>query len=214
MASDEARDMAGSQRQSLAEQSTEYDHIEERRGRRCEEAVQCFIVLKQWRPPVGNTVTLLERLRISSIRASAPPGVYSNNDNWRALGETEGLRGDDRRDERCRTAVDRSRLISTSPGSRRRPRCVPARSCRSSCRPSMKGKISPSSSGASCCVSGTAFMGSRFRRRRFSGRHCGCGARVRGGGQPDPLSCRESAAAACPPPASRACSRPRRLISR
>jgi hypothetical protein len=81
--------MAGSQRHPFAEQSAEQGHVEQRCGRRRDEAVQCFIVLKQWRPPVGIPV-IVERKPASTIRASAPLGVYSNNDKSRALGETDG----------------------------------------------------------------------------------------------------------------------------
>src|ERR1700677_3165901 len=81
--------MAGSQRHSIAEQRTEDGHVEQRCGRRCEEAVQWFIVLKQWRPPFGKSGAV-ER-KPSTLRASAPLGVYSNNDISRALGETDGL---------------------------------------------------------------------------------------------------------------------------
>src|ERR1700733_1878368 len=106
--------MAGSQRHSIAEQSTENSHVEKRCGRRCEEAVQCFVVLKQWRPPVGSPGTV-ER-KPSTIRASAPLGVYSNNDISRALGETDGF-GDDTRDERCRTpSTARGLLQRVDPG--------------------------------------------------------------------------------------------------
>src|ERR1700679_2389339 len=96
-----ARYMAGPQRHSAAEQCTEESGVEEGRRRRGGKAIQRFIVLKQWRPPVGVPV-LLERKPAASFRASVPPGFYSNNDERRALGETQDFPEDETRIARSR----------------------------------------------------------------------------------------------------------------
>ena len=72
--------MAGSQRQSVADESAEKTHVEEGWQSRCDPAAQGLIILPQRALPFG-VVETLERELTSSIRASAPLGDYSNNDS-------------------------------------------------------------------------------------------------------------------------------------